>query len=119
MAMVFHELVTNAAKYGALSTQFGRVLVRWNRKSNGNARARLVMEWQESGGPSVAASKKSGYGTSIIRELIPYELGGTVDFALVRDGVRCRLDIPGESLAPSLPLHFAGSASAALRASHV
>jgi PAS domain S-box-containing protein len=119
MAMVFHELVTNAAKYGALSTQCGRVLVRWNRKPNGNARARLVVEWQESGGPSVAASSKSGYGTSIVRELIPYELGGTVDFVLARDGVRCRLDIPGESLAPSLPLHFAESASAALRGGHV
>jgi PAS domain S-box-containing protein len=119
MAMVFHELVTNAAKYGALSSQHGRVLVRWNRKPNGNAQAQLVVEWQETGGPSVAVSSKSGYGMSIVRELVPYELGGTVDFALAREGVRCRLEIPGESLAPNLPISFAGAALASLRAGHV
>jgi two-component sensor histidine kinase len=98
MAMVIHELVTNAAKHGALSTQDGRVLVRWNRQPNENPRGHLEMEWQEIGGPAVVASSKSGYGTSVVRELIPYELGGAVDLALAREGVRCRLEIPGERL---------------------
>ena len=61
MAMVIHELVTNAAKYGALSTQSGHVSVRWYRKLNGSAQ--LVLIWQETGGPRVEAPKKSGYGT--------------------------------------------------------
>ena len=56
MAMVIHELVTNAAKYGALSTQSGRVSVRWYRKLNGSAQ--LILVWQESGGPRVEAPRQ-------------------------------------------------------------
>ena len=92
MAMVIHELVTNAAKYGALSTQSGRVSVRWYRKLNGSAQ--LVLVWQETGGPRVEAPKKSGYGTGVVRDLIPYEFGGTVDLSFAPEGVRCRLEIP-------------------------
>jgi two-component sensor histidine kinase/integral membrane sensor domain MASE1 len=98
MAMVVHELVTNAAKYGALSTQCGRVSVRWVHMLNGSAGQRFVLEWQETGGPRVEAPKESGYGMSTIRELIPYEFGGTVDFSLPPDGVRCRFEIPAVRL---------------------
>jgi PAS domain S-box-containing protein len=91
-AMVIHELVSNAAKYGALSTQSGRVSVQWYRKLNGSAQ--LVLEWQETGGPRVEAPRKSGYGTSVVRDLIPYEFGGTVDFSFAPEGVQCRLEIP-------------------------
>ena len=98
MAMVLHELTTNAAKYGALSTKNGRVSVRWDRHLNGHARAHLALEWQEIGGPPVVASGKSGYGTHTIRDLIPYEFGGTVDLVLASDGVRCRLELPADWL---------------------
>jgi PAS domain S-box-containing protein len=94
MAMVLHELATNAAKYGALSTKNGRVLIRWGRHLNGQSRPHLVFEWKETGGPRVVALGKSGYGTSTIRELIPYEFGGTVDLVPATDGVRCRLVLP-------------------------
>ena len=94
MAMVLHELVTNAAKHGALSTREGRVSVRWYQPLNGGGRNRLVIEWQESGGPSVETPSKSGYGTGIIADLLPYELGGRVDLAFASDGVQCRLEIP-------------------------
>ncbi|HEU0061651.1 MAG TPA: PAS domain S-box protein [Hyphomicrobiaceae bacterium] len=96
MAMVLHELVTNAAKYGALSTQSGRVRVGWRWRTNGAPLARLVVEWQEIGGPAVPVCKQSGYGTSVIRELLPYELGGKVDLVFAADGVRCKLEIPAE-----------------------
>jgi two-component sensor histidine kinase len=92
MGMVIHELTTNAAKYGALSTPSGRVSVRWYRKLNGSAH--LVLVWQETGGPRVEAPKKSGYGTGVIRDLIPYEFEGTVDVSFAPEGVRCRLEIP-------------------------
>ena len=92
IAMVVHELATNAAKYGALSTQSGRVSVRWNRKLNGSTR--FVLVWQETGGPKAETPKKSGYGTCVVRDLIPYELGGRVDIAFAPEGVRCRLEIP-------------------------
>ena len=51
MAMVLHELVTNAAKYGALSVPTGRVSISWDRKSNGHAAANLEFLWRELGGP--------------------------------------------------------------------
>ena len=98
MAMVLHELATNAAKYGALSTRNGRVSVRWDRHLNGHPRSDLVFEWQEIGGPPVVALGKSSYGTSTIRGLIPYEFGGKVDLVLALDGVRCRLELPAEWL---------------------
>jgi chemotaxis family two-component system sensor kinase Cph1 len=63
MAMVLHELATNAAKYGAQSTKHGRVSIRWERQLNGHP-LRLVLEWQEIGGPLVVAPKKPGFGTS-------------------------------------------------------
>ena len=94
LAMVLHELITNAAKYGALSNGHGRVMVRWRRQSRGPSRGKLVLEWRETGGPPVVAPKMTGYGTSVIRNLVPYELGGTVDYVLVPDGTRCKIEIP-------------------------
>jgi two-component sensor histidine kinase len=99
--MGVHELVTNAAKYGALSVEGGRVSVRWAEAggSNGSGSgAMLVLDWVERGGPPVAAGVRAGYGTSVIRDLIPYELDGTVDLDLAREGVRCRLKIPARWL---------------------
>ena len=94
MAMVLHELTTNAAKYGALSAKEGRVSIRWDQRTSGDSRPQLTFEWQEVGGPSILAPAKPGYGTSTIRDLIPYEFGGTVDLVLASDGVRCRLELP-------------------------
>jgi len=98
MAMVLHELTTNAAKYGALSTSSGRVSVRWHRRMNGQPRSSLILEWQEMGGPPVVATGKPSYGTSTICDLIPYEFGGTVDLVPAPDGVRCRLELPADWL---------------------
>jgi two-component sensor histidine kinase len=98
MAMVLHELVTNAAKYGALSTKNGRVSIRWYQRLNGRARSPLVLEWREIGGPSIVAPGGPGYGMSTIRDLIPYEFGGMVDYALTREGVRCRMELPANWL---------------------
>jgi len=92
--MVLHELATNAAKYGALSNSDGRVSIQWRQRPNGHPRSYLVLEWREAGGPSVVASEDSGFGTRTIRDLIPYELGGTVDLSLAPTGVRCRLELP-------------------------
>src|SRR5262249_50766853 len=75
VAMVLYELVTNATKYGALSTPQGRVSVTWA-GSNGRLSEGIVIKWQETGGPLVAAPKRSGYGTILIRALIPHEIGG-------------------------------------------
>src|SRR5262249_47899604 len=98
LAMVFHELATNAAKFGAISVRVGRVSVRWRFIRNGHAESWLSIQWEESGGPKVAQPTHSGYGTSVVRELIPYEFGGTVDLMHAPEGVRCKLDIPAQWL---------------------
>jgi two-component sensor histidine kinase len=93
VGMVLHELATNAAKYGALSKLGGRLLLRWRWLRHGS-RDGLAIEWRELDGPPVVKPKRSGYGTEIIRELIPFELGGTVDLAFASSGLECQLDIP-------------------------
>jgi two-component sensor histidine kinase len=93
VAMVIHELVTNAAKYGALSSPDGRVSVSWDRTVIGAA-AILTIIWRELGGPPVAAPVQCGYGSSLIRDLIPHELGGTVDLKFASDGACCKIEIP-------------------------
>lgn len=98
LAMVVHELATNAAKYGALSAEGGRVSVRWAHAPANGTEAALVLDWVEKGGPRVAAGARPGYGTSVIRDLVPYELGGTVDLKLAPDGVRCRMQVPARWL---------------------
>jgi PAS domain S-box-containing protein len=109
VAMVLHELATNAAKYGALSTPHGRVAVRWRRLSDAGGPARLSLEWQEDDGPAVTAPAQPGYGTSVIRDLIPYELGGTVELEFNPNGVRCTIEIAVEKETGRLAAHSAQS----------
>jgi hypothetical protein len=89
VAMVLHELTTNAAKYGAFSNPSGRVRLKWRWQANGESSC-LLIDWREVGGLPVVPPKRSGYGTCVVRELIPFELGGTVNLAFARDGLRCR-----------------------------
>jgi two-component sensor histidine kinase len=101
MAMVLHELATNAAKYGALSNKNGHVSIRWDQRSNGS---NLVLEWKEIGGPPVVETGKPSYGTSTICDLIPYEFGGTVDHTLDLEGVRCRVELPAHWFSKDEPV---------------
>jgi two-component sensor histidine kinase len=93
LAMVLHELVTNAVKHGALSTPHGRVEVSWSRRPAVDA-AKLSLAWREIGGPAIAVPPQCGYGVGLIRDLVPHELGGEVDLAFRADGVTCRIEIP-------------------------
>jgi PAS domain S-box-containing protein len=90
VAMVMHELVTNAAKYGALSGPDGSVAVSWDCSAD----TILTIVWRERGGPPITAPVQSGYGSSLIRDLIPHELGGTVDLKLRPDGACCEIKVP-------------------------
>src|SRR5260221_291847 len=93
VAMVIHELVTNAAKYGALSSPDGRVAGTGSRP-RADVAAILTITWRELGGPPIAAPVQSGYGSGLIRDLIPHELGGTVDLVFASDGACCKIEIP-------------------------
>jgi PAS domain S-box-containing protein len=95
VAMVLHELSTNAAKFGAFSKRNGRVLLKWRWQQNWG-HPHLAIEWKEIGGPPVVEPSRSSYGSTVVRELIPFELEGKVDLDFAKDGLRCRLEIPAE-----------------------
>jgi NO-binding membrane sensor protein with MHYT domain/two-component sensor histidine kinase len=89
IGMIFHELATNAAKYGALSAPGGRVDVGW-RVDGGTLR----IEWRESGGPSVTAPSRRGFGSTLIERLAVGELGGTAAVDFAPGGLECRVEVP-------------------------
>ena len=93
IAIVLHELVTNASKYGALSAQRGHITVRWRCQPNDQAEV-LLIEWIETGGPAVMAPTQTGYGTRCIPQPYSYELGGAVDLVFDPAGVRCTIEVP-------------------------
>jgi PAS domain S-box-containing protein len=93
LAPVLHELATNAARYGALTSPHGRVDVTWG-FGPGEGATTLAIAWHEIGGPAVANLPDGKYGLRIIRDLIPHELGGAVDLAFPSEGVSCKIQIP-------------------------
>jgi two-component sensor histidine kinase len=93
LAMVLQELVTNALKYGSLSTPHGKVSVNWSGDDTDGV-ARVVIAWRETGGPPAKAPSQSNYGINLIRNLIPHELGGTVDLVFAPEGLCCDIEIP-------------------------
>ncbi len=92
LGMVLHELATNAASYGALSTPHGRVEVSWVCEPGEDGT--LAIAWREIRGPAVAASPECRYGVGVIRDLIPRELGGSVELAFASGGVSCDIRLP-------------------------
>jgi PAS domain S-box-containing protein len=94
LAMVFHELTTNAAKYGALSVPSGRINVQWEVQPPSGPDAQLRIAWQEQGGPPVSAPTRRGFGSKFIVGSIASELGGRAALDFASQGLRCTIDIP-------------------------
>lgn len=94
VSMMFHELATNAAKYGALSSSAGTVSVSWERQGTAKA-PRLCMAWRESGGPAVNPPARKGFGSRLIQSLSA-ELGADIELSYDPGGFRCALDAPLE-----------------------
>ncbi len=90
LALVFHEMMTNAAKYGALSQKAGRLSVSWSREPGGDLR----VEWQELGGPSVKPPERRGFGSVIVEQTIPFELRGESRVQYLKQGVHGSFLIP-------------------------
>lgn len=93
VGMGFHELATNAAKYGALSTPVGQVAIRW-RVVDGE----LHLDWEESGGPEVETPTRRGFGTRLLVKGLAAELGGEVELSYRRQGVTCSMRLPMAAL---------------------
>jgi len=98
LAMAFHELTTNAAKYGALSAPGGRIEIRWHPVAAAeNRRPLLRIEWVEQCGPPVAEPQQRGFGSKLIEDGIAAELGGSARLAFEPEGLRCEIVIPLEA----------------------
>jgi two-component sensor histidine kinase len=91
--MAFHELATNAAKYGALSVDAGRVEVTW-RLEDGAGPAILGLEWRETGGPPVTEPVRRGFGSRLIEQALAREFEGEAELSFVPAGVICRMRLP-------------------------
>jgi two-component system, chemotaxis family, CheB/CheR fusion protein len=91
--MIFHELATNAAKYGALSDTTGNVQVRWRVDDDKDAE-NFVLEWQERGGPAAGADNKRGFGIKFIERSVAYELQGSAELQFDPDGLRVMIRAP-------------------------
>ncbi|GJD56501.1 sensor histidine kinase [Methylobacterium dankookense] len=93
LALMLHELGTNAAKYGALSTPAGRVAITWEVAGPEEAR-RFRFRWEESGGPPVTPPARSGFGSRLIQRSLAYGVGGSAHLAYPETGVVLTLDAP-------------------------
>jgi two-component system, chemotaxis family, CheB/CheR fusion protein len=93
LELVFHELVTNSTKYGALSNDTGTIAVRWalTPPADGN---RAHIEWTESGGPRVSADVRHGFGCSMITSTVSHDLDGTVTLEFRPAGLHCVIEFP-------------------------
>jgi two-component sensor histidine kinase len=89
LALAINELATNAAKYGALSNDTGRVSVSWNITDG-----RLRLNWQETGGPIMRTPEHRGFGSSLIDRALPGQMGGSVKITYAPEGVQCEFDAP-------------------------
>ena len=100
IAMVLHELTTNAAKHGALSLPDGRIEVSWEVD---RADGVLRLHWKEGGGPPVAPPTRRGFGTRLIQATVRSQLGGTVEKQWEVSGLICEVTVPLERIAYRSP----------------
>jgi PAS domain S-box-containing protein len=89
VAVALHELATNAAKYGALSTPDGHVRLEWSNAADGPLRLR----WMETGGPVAQEPTRTGFGTRIVEQMI-FQQKGKVRFDWRKDGLVCEITLP-------------------------
>lgn len=97
IAIVIHELTTNAVKYGALSMPTGRVRVDWLHAEDG----RLLLRWAEFDGPAVEEPRHEGFGTHVITQILRHQLNGDVRFDWRPEGLVCEIALPNLPAAQS------------------
>jgi two-component system CheB/CheR fusion protein len=93
LGMVFHELVTNAAKHGALAATHGSVDVRWRSDGAREAPA-LAIDWRERGGAPTAAPDREGFGLRFVERIVSYELRGTAEITFPAKGLHVEIRVP-------------------------
>ncbi len=96
-AMALHELATNAAKYGALSADIGRVIVNWEIVTGKDA-DQVELRWEEIGGPPVKPPTRTGFGSKMIERMLSAEIGGKAKIDYRPRGVVCTIKTPLDNL---------------------
>ncbi|WP_134499658.1 hypothetical protein [Microvirga pakistanensis] len=98
LALVIHELATNAMKYGALSTDRGRITVEWGIERP-DGEPRLVLRWIETGVRlSGERPQRRGFGTELIERMLAYELDGMASLAFTPGGLHCIISLPVDGI---------------------
>jgi PAS domain S-box-containing protein len=101
LSMVLHEMATNAAKYGALSTRQGNIEITW--QLSGAIDKSIELVWQERGGPKIAAASSDGFGTKLIDRVISHDLDGSTKIDFDPAGARWTIAFPVNGLARGRP----------------
>jgi light-regulated signal transduction histidine kinase (bacteriophytochrome)/CheY-like chemotaxis protein len=96
VALLMHEMMTNAAKYGALSNPEGHLSIKWVLSDAGDCE----IDWVETGGPEVFAPSTTGFGSKLIRSSVEYDLGGEVDIEYRSTGLVGHFKIPARHVMP-------------------
>jgi PAS domain S-box-containing protein len=97
LGMAFHELTTNAAKYGALSTKTGKLEVTWSTTTDRDLRIR----WRESGGPAVQLPERRGFGRLLLERALRADLDAEVQLDFAPTGLECLITFPLDRFSPS------------------
>ncbi|HZV56187.1 MAG TPA: HWE histidine kinase domain-containing protein [Sphingobium sp.] len=90
LAMLFHELATNAVKYGALSAPEGRITLEWEHLPSGH----VVLHWRERGGPAVTPPREFGFGSTLVRQIVENQLSGSLDSRWPKEGHELTIRLP-------------------------
>jgi len=91
MSMTFHELATNAAKYGALSIENGALEIVWTGRSNDGS---FNVSWRESGLEGLSPPEKTGFGSMVIEQFTKSQLGATIERHFEPTGLVCEIEVP-------------------------
>lgn len=94
LAMLVHELATNAVKYGALGGEAGSVRIVWKEEADGN----LMLSWRETGGPPVTEPTRKGFGTRLIESIVLREFGGALEPVYRDEGFSCNIRLEAAAL---------------------
>ncbi len=94
LGLALHELATNAVKYGALKLETGRLAIAWTVRGDERAGPVLVLDWVETGVPSLSPPTRSGFGRELIETALGFTLKAKTKLSFGTDGVSCRIELP-------------------------
>ena len=103
LGLALHELATNASKYGALSTNEGKITVRWERYTSSDGVECVRLTWREHGGPPVKTTQRKGFGRVVIEQMVARTLDAKVAASFAPEGVGWTFDVPAAHIVSEGP----------------